>query len=291
MTLVSAELGVAAQGAARRRTRRLAGPMIGLCFVTMCIVLILTVFGSLLAPHDPHLQDLAHIMAPPSGAHWLGTDVLGRDVFSRVIAGTRSAVLGPLVIAGVSFLVGNLLGLLAGYRGGRLDSILMRWVDLMWSIPALLVLIVAAGAVGTSYWAAVGVLVVLTIPLDTRVIRGATLEQAPKPYVEAARTLGVPDRRIMFLHIWPNVAPIALANTFLVFASSVGILAALSFLGLGVAPGSSDWGLMLADNQAMIFTRPLACLAPGVMIVLTATSMNLIGDWLAERLAKRGGAR
>src|SRR5262249_48054392 len=141
------------------------------------------------------------------------------------------------------------------------------------------------------YWLAVGLLVVLTTPFDTRVVRGATLEQVPRPYVEAAKTLGVSDRRIMALHIWPNVSATAVANTFLVFAASLVALSGLSFPGLGSPAGTPDWGLMLAEGRALLFANPVAALAPGAMIVLTATSMNLIGDWLYERLSSRGATR
>jgi peptide/nickel transport system permease protein len=137
----------------------------------------------------------------------------------------------------------------------------------------------------------VTLLIVLTVPFDTRVVRGAALEQTPRPYVEAARALGVPDWRIMIFHIWPNVSPVAVANAFLVFAGSLTALAGLSFLGLGVPPGTPDWGLMLAEGLQDLFVNPVAVLAPGVLIVLTAASMVLIGDWLQERLAGRGNAR
>lgn len=265
--------------------------VIGACFLIVMAVLVMVVFGSVIAPHNPSAQSPLQALARPSGAHWLGTDSLGRDVFSRLIAGARTAFIGPLVIAASSMLLGNLLGLWAGYRGGRVDAVIMRWVDLMWSVPGLLVIIVVAGTLGGGYWLAVGLLVVLTVPFDTRVVRGATLEQAPRPYVEAAQTLGVKDWRIMVWHIWPNVSPVAVANAFLNFASSLGFLAALSFLGLGVPPGTPDWGLMLSEGLQDLFVNPVAVLAPGVMIVLTATSMNLIGDWLQERLASRGAAR
>lgn len=276
----------------RARTRRRARvPLIGLCFFIVGVVVVMAVTGSLLAPQNPASQNLTAVMAHPSGAHWLGTDALGRDVFSRIIAGAGTAFFGPLVVAAGSFVLGNLLGLLAGYRGGRVDSVIMRWVDLMWSLPSLLVLVVVTGAVGSNYWLAVGLLLVLTVPFDTRVVRGATLEQVPRPYVEAAKTLGVRGWRIMLLHIWPNVSPVAVANAFLVFASSLVALAGLSFLGLGVPVGAPDWGLMLSQNQALLFVNPAAALAPGVMIVLTATSMNLIGDWLYEKLSSRGATR
>lgn len=275
----------------RRARRRLRSPVIWLSFVIMAAVLLMAVFGALLAPQNPATQHLSIVTAPPSGAHWLGTDALGRDVFARVIAGARTAFFGPLVIAAASFLLGNLLGLFAGYRGGLADSLIMRWVDFMWSLPALVILVVVAGTVGSSYWLAVAVLIVLTVPFDTRVIRGATLEQMPRPYVEAAKTLGVPRWKIMLFHVWPNVSPVAVANTCLVFAGSLVTLAGLEFLGLGLPPGTPDWGLMLSQNEALLFTNPLATIAPGVMIVLTAIAMNLIGDWLYEQLTSRGAVR
>ncbi|MCW2930558.1 MAG: transporter permease [Actinomycetia bacterium] len=272
-----------------RRRIRVRSPLIAFCWCFVGLVVLLAVTGSLLAPQSPSTQNLTAITGLPSAAHWFGTDALGRDVFSRIIAGAQTAFFGPLVIAVGSFVVGNVLGLLAGYRGGWIDAVIMRWVDMMWSIPSLLLLIVVAGVIGASYWPAVGILVVLTAPFDARVVRGATLEQVPRPYVEAAKTLGVSDRRIMLFHIWPNVSAVAVANTFLVFASSLVVLSGLSFLGLGVPPATPDWGLMLSQNLDLVFINPIATLAPGAMIVLTATSMNLIGDWLYERLSSRGG--
>jgi peptide/nickel transport system permease protein len=287
VTVAAARTGSAA---ARGRGRRPSVVML-VCFAVMAVVLVMVIFGSVIAPKNPGLQNPLNALAKPNGSHWLGTDSLGRDVFSRLIAGARTAFIGPLVIAGGSMVLGNLLGLWAGYKGGRVDSVIMRWVDLMWSVPGLLVIIVVAGTLGGGYWQAIGLLLILTIPFDTRVVRGATLEQAPRPYVEAARTLGVPGWRIMVWHIWPNVSPVAVANAFLNFAGSLTALAGLSFLGLGVAPGTPDWGLMLSEGLQDLFVNPVAVLAPGVMIVLTATSMNLIGDWLQERLSSRGAVR
>jgi peptide/nickel transport system permease protein len=277
--------------AVSRRQRLQVSWLIVGCFFIVAVVAIMAIFGAAIAPYGPNTQNLTDVLARPSAAHWLGTDSLGRDVFSRLIAGARTAVVGPIVIAYVSMLCGNALGVLAGYRGGRVDSVIMRWVDLMWSVPGLLVIIVVAGAVGGGYWLAVALLIVLTIPFDCRVVRGATLEQVPRPYVESAKTLGVSDWRIMFLHIWPNVSPIAIANAFLVFASSVGFLAALSFLGLGASPGTPDWGLMVSEGIQDLFVNPVAVLAPAAMIVLIATSMNLIGDWSYEHLSSRGATR
>jgi peptide/nickel transport system permease protein len=274
----------------RSRVRRVSWG-IGACLIVVGGVVVTALLGARIAPHDPAAQDLTIALSRPSGAHWLGTDALGRDVFSRLIAGARTAFVGPLVIAAGSMLAGNILGLLAGYLGGWVDAVIMRWADLMWSVPSLLVIIVVSGSLGGGYWLAVALLTVLTVPFDTRVVRGATLEQAPRPYVEAARSLGVSHVRIMAAHIWPNVAPVAVANAFLVFATGLVSLAGLSFLGLGVSPGMPDWGLMLAEGQTLLFQNPVAVLAPGAAIVLLATTMNLVGDWLYEQLASRGAAR
>jgi len=289
--VVAAEASVPAASRAVPARRRRASWLIVACFVIIAAVVVMVAFGSLIAPQNPNGQNPLNALAKPGGGHWLGTDSLGRDVFSRLIAGARTAFIGPLVIAGASLVLGNLLGLWAGYKGGRVDAVIMRWVDLMWSVPGLLVIVVVSGTLGGGYWLAVGLLVILTIPFDTRVVRGATLEQAPRPYVEAARTLGVPGWRIMVWHIWPNVSPVAVANAFLNFAGSLTAIAGLSFLGLGVAPGTPDWGLMLSEGLQDLFVNPVAVLAPGALIVLTATSMNLIGDWLQERLASRGATR
>jgi peptide/nickel transport system permease protein len=287
---VAAEAAAPAAPAVSGRRRRTSW-LIVICFVIIAAVVVMVVFGSLISPQSPNAQNPLNALAKPGGAHWLGTDSLGRDVFSRLIAGARTAFIGPLVIALSSLVLGNLLGLWAGYKGGRVDAVIMRWVDLMWSVPGLLVIIVVSGTLGGGYWLAVGLLVILTVPFDTRVVRGATLEQAPRPYVEAARTLGVPTWRIMVWHIWPNVSPVAVANAFLNFAGSLTAIAGLSFLGLGVAPGTPDWGLMLSEGLQDLFVNPVAVLAPGALIVLTATSMNLIGDWLQERLSSRGATR
>lgn len=278
-------------GRSRLRRRQRASWSVVLCVTVIIIVALLALLGELIAPQDPDAQMTSLGMSGPSAEHWLGTDQLGRDIFSRLIVGAQTAFVGPLVIAACSLVIGDLLGLVAGYFGGWVDSLIMRWVDLMWSIPSLLVIIVVAGAFGGGYWLAIGLLIVLVVPMDVRVVRGATLEQVPRPYVESAKTLGVSNIRILVSHIWPNVAPVAVANSFLIFATALVSLSGLSFLGLGVNPGTPDWGLMLAENLDLLFISPVAALAPGLMIVMTAASMNVFGDWTYERLSERGASR
>ena len=284
-------LGAAERSLRGRRGSRRLPVLIALCFLVIVAIAVCALFGTLISPHDAASQDLLNTLKGPSGSHLFGTDALGQDVFSRTIVGARTAVVGPLVIAIGAMVVGNALGTLAGYRGGALDFAIMRWADLMYSLPSLLVAIVVVGVLGGGYWIAVLLLMVLTAPYDARLIRAAVLEQRPRPYVEAARTLGLRPSRIMFLHVWPNVLPVVVANTFLNFAFSLVALSGLSYLGLGVSPGTADWGRMIADNRNLLFQNPLAALGPAAALVLTATAVNLLGDWMYERLADRGRAR
>jgi peptide/nickel transport system permease protein len=257
----------------------------------MLLVLLLALFGPVLAPKDPNAQNLLFARRGPSAEYWLGTDLLGRDVLSRTMAGARTAVVGPLIVGLAAMLVGTGFGLLVGYRGGLIDAVIMRFVDLMFALPSLLVAIVVVGVLGGGYPLAVAMLALFYAPQDIRVIRAATLEQRALPYVEAARSLGVPPWRIVIRHILPNTLPMVVATVFLHFAFALVSLSALSYLGLGISPDTPDWGRMLADGRPHLFVNPLAALVPGFMIVLTAASMNLIGDFAYEQLAARGRAR
>lgn len=252
----------------------------------MAVVVVCAIFGSAIAPDSPFAQRLEVGDQPPSADFIAGTDLLGRDVLSRVIHGAWTALVGPIVVAAGAFAAATLLGLLSGYLGGIVDTAIMRWVDFMLALPGPLVAIVVVGVVGGGYWTAVFVLVVLFTAPDTRIVRSAVLEQRPLPYIDAARALGVSKTRILFVHILPNVLPLILAYALLDFAFALVNLAGLSFLGLGVEPGTPDWGRMLFENRNILFSNPVALLLPAAMIILTALSMNLIGDWLSERLTR-----
>jgi peptide/nickel transport system permease protein len=244
-------------------------------------------FGSQIAPHPANEQALVVGDTPPSAEHWAGTDLLGRDVLSRTIVGARTALIGPVIVAAGAFAVATILGLLSGYLGGFVDSIVMRWVDFMFALPGPLIAIVIVGVVGGGFWTAVVVLVILFTAPDTRIVRSAVLEQRPLPYIEAARTLGISRTRIMLLHILPNVLPIIAAYVVLDFAFALVSLIGLSFLGLGVSPGAADWGRMLFENRTILFTNPMASVLPAAAIVVTAGSINIIGDWIYERMSSR----
>ena len=258
-----------------------------IAFVIVAIVVICAFFGGSIAPDSPFTQRLQVGDVPPSAEFLAGTDLLGRDVLSRVIHGAWTALVGPVVIAAGAFSIATVLGLLSGYLGGVVDSAVMRWVDFMLALPGPLVAIVVVGVVGGGYWTAVTVLVILFTAPDTRIVRSAVLEQRPRPYIDAARALGVSKTRILFIHILPNVLPIILAYVVLDFAFALVNLAGLSFLGLGVEPGTPDWGRMLFENRTILFTNPVALLLPATMVILTAVSMNLIGDWLFARFTRQ----
>jgi peptide/nickel transport system permease protein len=282
---VPIELASPHTAAAAAPGRRRATVLVWAAFAIVGLVAACAAFGLLIAPGSPDTQRLLVSDTPPSAEFWAGTDRLGRDVLSRTIVGARTALIGPLIIAAGAFAIATLLGLLSGYLGGLIDTAIMRWVDFMFALPGPLVAIVVVGVVGGGYWTAVAVLVALFVPADTRIVRSAVLAQRPLPYIEAARTLGISKARILFVHILPNVLPIVCAYVVLDFAFALVNLAGLSFLGLGVQPGTSDWGRMLFENRNILFSNPVALLLPALMIILTAGSINLIGDWLYERFS------
>jgi peptide/nickel transport system permease protein len=283
-THLEAEFPAAAAAPHRRRV-----PVSVVCAIAFLVVIVAcALFGSQIAPHDPDAQNLSSALQTGGNGYPLGTDGFGRDVLSRIIAGVPTALVGPLLIAIGAMLIGSFFGLLAGYRGGRTDAAIMRVVDVVYSIPALLLVIVVAGVIGGGYFMAVALLTVLFAPNDTRLIRAATLEQRPRPYVEAAQALGLSDRRVMLRHIWPNVLPVIVANSFLTFAFALVSIAGLAFVGIGVDPSTPDWGRMLYDSREQIFQNAWTAIAPALAIVLTALSMNLLGDWVFETLSDRG---
>jgi peptide/nickel transport system permease protein len=259
--------------------------LVMLACVVVAVVVACAVLGERIAPYSPDTQRLLVGDEPPSAEFWAGTDQLGRDVLSRVIVGARTALVGPLVIAVGAFSIATMLGLAAGYLGGRIDAGVMRWVDFMFALPGPLIAIVVVGVAGGGYWTAVLVLVLLFVAPDTRIVRSAVLEQRPRPYIEAARALGISKTRIVLVHVPPNVAPIVVAYVVLDFAFGLVNLAGLSFLGMGVEPGTADWGRMLFENRNILFSNPMALLLPAATIVLTAASINVIGDWLYERFS------
>jgi peptide/nickel transport system permease protein len=251
-------------------------------------VIFLSLFGRLVFNGSPGTQHLLENGDGPTSAHWLGTDGLGRDVFSRMVEGSKTALLGPFIIAFSGLVVSSLVGIAAGYFGGVIDLVISRVVDFMFALPGLLIAIVVVSVVGGGYPLAIAVLCVLNVQGDIRIVRSVAVKQRALPYIEAARTLGVPRWRIMYQHIFLNIIPILIANLALDFGGALIALAGLAFLGLGSPAGSPEWGRMLAEGQSLLFQNPSAALAPGLAIVLLAMSVSLIGDWVYDGYSRRG---
>ncbi|WP_417310154.1 ABC transporter permease [Devosia sp.] len=272
--------------ATRRRLRLPRLPiLIWLALAYVLVVAVLALFGGWLVPYSPSAQDLYRISAPPSAEHLLGTDELGRDVLARLIVGARTALIGPLVVAVFGFVMSSLIGIYAGYSGGTADNIIMRVVDFVIAMPGLLIAIVLVSVLGGGYWLAIAVLSLLNLPGDIRIVRGAALKERNLAYIEAARAVGVPRWRILYLHILPNILALQASQFAINVAGSLVALAGLAFLGLGAELGTPEWGSMLSEGQALLFSNPAAALAPATAIILLAVTVSLIGDWIYDRYA------
>lgn len=279
-----------AKAASKRRMSRL--PItIAISIVVVIAVLICAVAHPLLNSAAMDQHPALGSVGPGVDGHLLGTDQLGRDVLALLGAGAMTAVLGPFAVAIGSMAIGIVLGGTAGYRGGLVDIFASRYADLLLALPAILLAIVVAGVMGGGYWVTVLVLIVLFSPSDVRLIRGAVMEQMTRPYIESVRVLCLSGPRILFRHVLPNVAPVILANALLNISFALVAISSLSFLGIGAPAGTADWGLQLADGRALLGSNPWAVIAPGVAIVAMATSVNLLGQWVSERLESKVASR
>lgn len=250
----------------------------------LLLLLVMVVAAPLLATHDPYVQDLTHSLQAPGGEHWLGADKQGRDTWSRIVYGARPTLLGALFVVLISELIGVPLGLAAGYYGGWVDSVIMRILDMLLAFPALLLAILIVATFGRGLTNAVIALGLVYIPAIARVVRSVTLVQRNLTYVEAARSSGVSDRRILFRHLLPNVLSPIIVQSSIDLAYAILDIAALSFLGLGIQPPEPDWGSMLAEGRSFLLLSPYVSLSAGVAIMIAVIAFNLFGDGLRAQL-------
>lgn len=275
---------------AGRRWRAPGGTAMAVAGGYLVLLSLVAIFAPLVAPHDPYAQNLAHLNATPSAAHWLGQDDLGRDILSRVIYGARVSLASSLLAVGLAMLVAVPVGLVSGFFGGIVDAVLMRIVDGMQSIPPLVLALVITGLLGPSLRNIVIALAVIFSPTFIRLTRGQTLAVREETYVEASKSIGSSPLWVIRRRVLRNVGSplIVQASTSLGF----GLLAeaGLSFLGLGIQPPQASWGVMLNRAYAALFTAGWEVLPPGLAIVLTVLAFNVLGDGLRDRLARREGA-
>jgi peptide/nickel transport system permease protein len=245
----------------------------------------------LVATHAPTITDLTLIGAPPSGAHWFGTDQLGRDIFSRVVYGARLSLLIGVVSTLVGAVVGGLIGLLAGYAGGVLDAVLMRFADVMLAFPGImlaLTIIAVRGAGTANLVLAIGI---GAIPEYARLMRGQVRSIRQRPFMEAAVAAGSRRHVLLFKHLLPNALSPLLVLATIGIGISVLIASGLSFLGLGPRPPAAEWGLMLADSRDYVGEFWWMAVFPGLAIVCTVLSVNVLGQRLRGRVERREGSR
>jgi len=258
--------------------------------VIILALIVIALLAPFIAPYpeqakgEPNLEEK---LLPPSSKHWFGTDYMGRDVLSRVIYGARISLLVAVAVVGLGLLIGVPLGLLAGYKGGWIDAIVMRTTDIFLSFPPLLLALLISVTLGRGLENAIIALGVSWWPWYTRLIRGMAISLKEKPYVEVARSMGVSSWKIIVRHILPNaISPVIVQGT-MDMGSAILEASALSFLGLGVQPPTADWGLMVSQGKDYLLNYWWYPTFPGLAIFITVVAFNLVGDTLREILDPR----
>lgn len=233
------------------------------------------------SPADPEAIDLANVFASPSGAHLLGTDSLGRDLLSRLIWGARASLLGPLLIASLTTVVGTALCLAAAWRGGVADRLLSALLNVIFSFPSILLAVLVAAVFGKGLLVPVLALAIAFLPYFARVVRGATLGERVKSYVESLSVAGLGPFAICLRHLLPNLLPLIATQASLTFGTALGALASLSYLGLGTQPPDSDWGVLIAQGQSdLLAGHPQQTLVAALLVVAVVVTSNGLADRL-----------
>ena len=265
----------------------LLGMIIIALLVTIAVVLSVTqALGINILPYDPNLANMDQAFIAPCAEHWFGTDQLGRDIFSRVLDGTKISLSVGLAAVTISLTVGTILGAMGGFYGGRLDNLIMRLMDVILSVPSILLAIAFMAAMGRGLDKAVLAIGLVSIPEYARIARSCVMSVKANDYIQAAIVTGDSNLRIIFRHILPNIT-----SPIVVRATAVLETAALGFLGLGVQPPFAEWGDMLARSRSFIFSAPYTLIFPGMAITLTVLAFNLFGDGLRDALDPRSRRR
>ncbi len=260
--------------------------LVGVAVSILALLVFLAVFADVIAPYDPLRQNLINSLQGPSARHWLGTDDLGRDVLSRLIYGCRIAVIAAAEATAIAVALGVPIGLFIGYRGGWWDWVVMRIVEAIVSIPGIMVAIVIIAILGPGLHRAMIALGILFSTSFLRLARGVVLAEREEIYVRSARVIGATDSRILFRHIFPNIAPPLIVQVTLTVGAVLLSEAGLSFIGLGVQPPQASWGTMLNTAAAFMQLNWFLSIPPGIAIILTVLSVNLLGDVLRDSIGR-----
>lgn len=248
----------------------------------LVLIAIVTAIFPQILPYDPYEQNLSEALQAPSAAHICGTDKQGRDLFVRILVGTRISLSVGVMAVAVSMVIGVALGAIAGYKGGIVDTIIMRIMDMMLAIPSILLCIAFMAAFGKGMDKAVVAIGLVAIPEYARIVRSQILSVKEHDYVAAARVIGDKDSVIIFRHVLPNVMPSIIVRATLGISGAISDCAALGFLGLGVQPPAAEWGTMLSEGRDLIFQCPYYMIFPGLAITITVLAFNLLGDGIRD---------
>jgi len=268
--------------------RRAAGARLAPFGAAVLLVAVITALAApLVAPHDPLRQNLGNALARPGRAHLLGTDNVGRDVMSRVIWGTRVSLLAGFLSVAIAALAGSLLGVVAGYAGGRVDGLVMRLMDAVLSFPPLVLALALGAVLGAGLTGVLIALGVVYTPTFARLMRGQVLAVKARDYVDAARALGAPGWRIAWHYVMPNAATPIVVQASLSVAFAILAEASLSFLGLGIQPPEASWGSMINAGRGYLQQAPWIVFGPGAALFITVVGLNFVGDAVRDALDPR----
>jgi len=267
--------------------RALRNPLAFWGFAIIATVLVMALLAPVLAPYDPDAIDVKAILIPPSSTHWMGTDGLGRDVFSRMLFGARISLLVGFVAVGIATLIGVVLGAISGYYRGWIDVVIMRMVDVMLSIPTFFLILAVIAFLTPSIWNIMIVIGLTSWMGVTRLVRAEFLSLREREFVLASATLGARDFRLIFRHLLPNSLTPVIVSSVLGVASAVLVESGLSFLGLGVQPPQASWGNILTEGKEYIQFAWWLSFFPGMAILLTVLGYNLLGEGLRDALDPR----
>lgn len=258
--------------------------------VLALIAIITAIFPDIL-PYDPYAQDLSSTVQGPSAEHWFGTDLQGRDILCRMLVGTQITLVVGIASVAISLTLGVIFGAIAGYKGGKWDTIIMRLMDIMLSIPSVLLAIAIMAALGQGVEKAVIAIGFVAIPEYARIVRSEILSIKENDYVAAARVIGDSDFKIIMQHVLPNALPSIIVRATLGISSAILDCAALGFLGLGVQPPAAEWGDMLGRGRNELFRAPWLMIFPGLAITLTVLAFNMLGDGIRDGLDPKSKRR
>lgn len=265
-----------------RRFRKSKTAMLGLCL--LIFVLCIAIFADVITPYENAISQSANRLDGPSAAHIFGTDELGRDLFARIVHGSRYSLLIGVSTSVLALVIGGLLGAIAAYYGGWVDNIIMRLTDVVMTVPPILLSLAVVAALGGSLRNLLIAITISCVPSMLRLVRSVVLGVVDEDYIEAARSYGASDMRIILKYVIPNALGPIIVTTTMNVANMILSAAGLSFLSLGVQPPAPEWGALLSDAKTYMFTAPHLLYIPGIFIVIAALSFNLAGDGLRDAL-------